>query len=98
MSAVHDHILLLYMFPIRMCPRTQNVLGWVLSYQRTTYEWGILNMHEARRVVFNTALIHFALLLFCCACYVRSAAQKKGFVAVRGSEAGIEERELSGGV
>lgn len=47
----------------------QNIFGWVLSYRQMTYEWKVLNIHEARKEVFYTALIHFGIFLACCLCY-----------------------------
>jgi hypothetical protein len=57
-----------------------------------TYEWKVLNIHEARRAIFNTALLHFGIFLLCAFCYLRKARdRRRRFTSVRGSESVFDD-------
>jgi hypothetical protein len=52
----------------------------------------VLNIHEARRAIFNTALLHFGIFLLCAFCYLRKARdRRRRFTSVRGSESVFDD-------
>lgn len=85
MAASNKKICLLFLtiysfficFLLVLLTLSQNVFGWTLSYQQLIYEWKVLNLHEARRTVFNYALLHFGIFALCCLYYLRKATNKR---------------------
>ena len=52
-----------------------------------TYEWKVLNIREARRAVFDTALLHFGIFAFCCFWLFREGRRDTArFSAVQSNE------------